>query len=756
MKSLRLIWMISRHYNDDEKMVSLMEKIAKVLIDRIRKVNNFSKLFENGSEVAMNRTANAGTLLKLWKQAYLDTRQFIEISGRGTRWEFDRKRLFQVSDYMANVSNDINAAVHVMEEFNQLYELNIFTVTMKPSRVVEMKGSMANLFSTFQNCKFDPYDPTNERAWLLKMEAFYKEVFDVEVVSQLYIQDAFRNIRSPIMGIQLFKSLTKVLVRSSLTKTLNDKLKDISNSFINQVNKTRQDFEENQNNPPLFKFQPPVAGAINWQRFLFIRLKNTLLTLLGGAEFLNADETEKLKDRYLTLCREMKAYSTVKYQEWFDKIGAEVDNMLKQCIFMLPTLKTSDLKANQFNFRLLSQEDKTGKESLRISLRSPKSSGKSATPKLRDDASTSQFSISKRKVNKSILKSETKSNNNNNNNQEVKNAVTLSQQSSASRYGRRYTVETRRPFHLPKLEKPDSSKAKLPNKNINAQKVMPIMKLSDGFGALTNSGITDFDYLKQTAIEVNFNPYILEAILEAKYLEALGFKIPESVKSASILEQSFHGNIYLLKNFIAIFKAEMSNLTEVDFMVLEEHLKDLLRVVLAGTKRINWRSAGVGDFVERCHSQLESFTSIVDQYKKNINRIEKRLDLIENGNYFSDKVNFKVGVVFDCKEYFGLVAADREEVTEKLIQDYEDITSMIQHIEFVIWKSSSWKCSKMKAFYAYYENRIYHALTNMVKSNLKTFACLLSGKKTLFQIYAVLYHPYLELNPSPTNVSYLL
>lgn len=43
----------------------------------------------------------------MWKKAYFDTRAKIEASGREARWEFDRKRLFERTDYMATICQDL-------------------------------------------------------------------------------------------------------------------------------------------------------------------------------------------------------------------------------------------------------------------------------------------------------------------------------------------------------------------------------------------------------------------------------------------------------------------------------------------------------------------------------------------------------------------------------------------------------------------------------------------------------------------------
>ena len=59
------------------------------------------------------KTREATRCLQLWKQSYLDVRKKIETSGRDARWEFDRKRLFDRSDYMAQICGDIYSIVQV-------------------------------------------------------------------------------------------------------------------------------------------------------------------------------------------------------------------------------------------------------------------------------------------------------------------------------------------------------------------------------------------------------------------------------------------------------------------------------------------------------------------------------------------------------------------------------------------------------------------------------------------------------------------
>ena len=58
-------------------------------------------------------SSDACKTLDTWKQSYLEVRKRIEQSGRDARWEFDRKKLFDRSDYIAQICNDIHSVAQV-------------------------------------------------------------------------------------------------------------------------------------------------------------------------------------------------------------------------------------------------------------------------------------------------------------------------------------------------------------------------------------------------------------------------------------------------------------------------------------------------------------------------------------------------------------------------------------------------------------------------------------------------------------------
>ena len=59
------------------------------------------------------KASEAKKCLDMWKQSYLDVRKKIEQSGRDTRWEFDRKKLFERSTYISQVCSDVHDVAQV-------------------------------------------------------------------------------------------------------------------------------------------------------------------------------------------------------------------------------------------------------------------------------------------------------------------------------------------------------------------------------------------------------------------------------------------------------------------------------------------------------------------------------------------------------------------------------------------------------------------------------------------------------------------
>ena len=66
-----MVWIISRHYSDDARMGSLMERIANEIGDQVSEEIDVKKIFRLPPAIATVKIELARTVLEQWKAVYL-------------------------------------------------------------------------------------------------------------------------------------------------------------------------------------------------------------------------------------------------------------------------------------------------------------------------------------------------------------------------------------------------------------------------------------------------------------------------------------------------------------------------------------------------------------------------------------------------------------------------------------------------------------------------------------------------------------
>ena len=77
--------------------------------------------------------------------------------------------------------------------------------------------------------------------------------------------------------------------RDAINATMMQKFHEILTQFEREVDSIDTLFVENQDNPPISRNQPPVAGAIGWSHSLFLRIKQTVLRFQTMKELIDSD-----------------------------------------------------------------------------------------------------------------------------------------------------------------------------------------------------------------------------------------------------------------------------------------------------------------------------------------------------------------------------------------------------------------------------------------------------------------------------------
>jgi dynein heavy chain len=84
-------------------------------------------------------------MLTQWKDSYFKVRAKIEASGRDSRWEFDRRKLFDKTEHQALICNELIKISIVLEEFYNIFGPELKAVTGEPKRIEEVLSRVKNL-----------------------------------------------------------------------------------------------------------------------------------------------------------------------------------------------------------------------------------------------------------------------------------------------------------------------------------------------------------------------------------------------------------------------------------------------------------------------------------------------------------------------------------------------------------------------------------------------------------------------------------
>ncbi|KAL2092820.1 hypothetical protein ACEWY4_012618 [Coilia grayii] len=619
MNGLRMVWIISSHYNTDERMVPLMERIAWELSERVARVVNVRIIFKDKREVAKAKTLDGKHVLDQWKACYFEVRSRIEVSGRDPRWEFDRKKLFEKTDYMASICQDLYNILQILEEFHNIFGPELKAVTGDPKRIDDVLAWVDSLVKPIEELNFDPFNIRKMGSWKMVMQDFKTKVQAIEGEAINFIDQSFKTLRSAAAAFDMLLKFKHIRSREAINNQMMQKFNDILAQYSKEVDIINDIFLKHKENPPLCKNQPPVAGAIYWERSLFHRIKHTIIRFLEVEEMLESEQGKMVKAKYLEVGMGMRDYEVKKYESWREETELSLPLLMKRTLLTI-----------------------------------------------------------------------------------INNGEAVTVDSDVVAPG-------------------------------------PERDLERGVRYM-----------------VNFAPELKEIISETKYMEQLGYSIPELARNVSLQEDKFLSYVDGLKSLVNRYHSLMDCLNDAEFYLLSEQIHELRRVMRTGFKRLNWNALGISEFINRGTQATSKFESLVNQIQKNERDIDAKLLSIETANLFKFPALDKTGDLPGVKEFFEKMERERAKDVNLLSRRYTAIGPLLTKMESLIMQTNSGKAKRMAQYYAYWERKVFNSLVKMMLWNIQMFNSALLGNMPLFQIETILSAPEIMLHPNSNEVYKLI
>jgi len=118
------------------------------------------------------------------------------MSDRETRWEFDKKVLFDRTNHCSVVCEDLCHVATVMEEFGNIFGYELMAVTGKKTRIEEINAEVNALVHLVTSCKFDQWSPRNFYLWKETVNLFNRRVTAIENDAKIFLDESFTTLRS--------------------------------------------------------------------------------------------------------------------------------------------------------------------------------------------------------------------------------------------------------------------------------------------------------------------------------------------------------------------------------------------------------------------------------------------------------------------------------------------------------------------------------------------------------------------------------
>ncbi|CAF4189294.1 unnamed protein product, partial [Rotaria sp. Silwood2] len=336
MQSLKTIWTMSKHYNKDERFVPLMEKIANEIINRVRQTIDIRTLLSSNTlNEAKNICYQAKQLLLQWKIEYQNTRSKLENDKRNfSTWNFEHRILFDKTDYMSQICDDLIQMLSNLNEFYDIFGLEMKIVTGEEQMVDRVLEHVSDFKKTFLSCHFDIFNRENSQQWYSFIEEFKYRSSIIEQEAKIFIHASFTQLRSSETALDMLMKFQQIDTTHILAYEMIQQFTAILLQYCKEIDEIDDLFIKYKDNPPIFKGFPPIAGAIQWTRFLFTRIKLPMIKFRSIDRLLQSEQGTTAKHRFMEIGIALKEYEEELYTKWLNNIIKYLPIYLKQSLLI--------------------------------------------------------------------------------------------------------------------------------------------------------------------------------------------------------------------------------------------------------------------------------------------------------------------------------------------------------------------------------------------------------------------------------------
>ncbi len=309
MNSLRNIWMLSKHFNTDDQICSLLDMITNIILGRVHGFMDFNLL--NTPSEAEKIAIESKSLLTGWIDSFDNTRRLIEESGREARWEFSVEKQFSHVRHASKVCSDIANVADILSQLQFCFTDELIACTKKPALIEKARKRTNEMTVSFAQLQYDSFNPNNGHHWKNHIEWFHREVCFVDAESASVAEEVYDHLLLSKLAIDALHSMIQTKYRQGIGKRFLAKVGLIIKKFTVEIKEDETMFRAKMDDPPIADNLPPISGAIYWSNDIEKNLALTLESLSRVSYVVKHSTWSAALQKYETFLKELHDYKVL-------------------------------------------------------------------------------------------------------------------------------------------------------------------------------------------------------------------------------------------------------------------------------------------------------------------------------------------------------------------------------------------------------------------------------------------------------------
>lgn len=310
-----MIYTISRYYNTEERVTTMLAKITDQMI--IRCTENISggkgcDLWQEDPKLFIKKLDAGIKLNESYQEQFRLMKRKLENALNGKQYDFNDMQIFGKFDLFCRRLIKLIDMFSTIDQFTMLAENKL--EGMEP--LVEVFLQIKQEFRTKNHELLDYHNNKYDRDYV----EFNVRISELETSMQEFIDHSFENISSITHSLDLLHKFQNILQRESLRADLDSKLNIIFLNYGLELEKTQQLYEKLKQDPPISRNMPPVAGNITWSRHLLKRIEEPMKQFEANQNVLAGKDAKKIIKMYNKIARTLVAFEFTWYKAWVQSI----------------------------------------------------------------------------------------------------------------------------------------------------------------------------------------------------------------------------------------------------------------------------------------------------------------------------------------------------------------------------------------------------------------------------------------------------